>query len=146
MLQDLVNQSFLFPYVQVDGACDGVINCKEQVCPVASKRGALCLRWNQFGRTQPLVLCSSPFFSSAYLAGAAVVFWLCAFHNNHADILTYAFLQSRFCLGLIFSFEKYVVFIFVLAFAACSGLPILLSKAGLGHFGDTSAETASCYK
>lgn len=38
------------------------------------------------------------------------------------------------------------MFIFVLAFAACSSLSILLSKAGLGHFGDTSAETASFHK
>ena len=44
MLEDLMNQKFLFPYEQVDGAYDGVYICKEQVCPVTSKRGALCLK------------------------------------------------------------------------------------------------------
>lgn len=77
MLQDLWTKVFRFHDLQVDGACDGVINSKEQVCPVTFKRGALYLRWNQFGRTQPHILCSSPFFSSAYLAGAAVVLSMC---------------------------------------------------------------------
>jgi len=52
MLEDLMNQNFLFLYEQVDGACDGVYICKEQVCLVTSKSAALCLRWNQFGRTE----------------------------------------------------------------------------------------------